>query len=452
MHAITRLAIIADDLTGASDSGVQLARKGLRTQVRLEEPGGEAAPAALDAVVVDTDSRALPREQAYARVREAAEALRQQGYTWIYKKLDSTLRGNVGAEIDAVLDAFGFAAAAIAPAYPKIGRTTSGGIHYVHGVPVHETEIGRDPKTPVPESGLRERLARQSARPAIRVELAALRGGDAVRRLIDETLERERSPLFLFDAETEEDLQRIAALVSVYGSRFLWCGSAGLAEWLPLRERSAVGGGAAGGPGGEEADRLPHGRPVMLVAGSLSRVTREQVAAASAAPGVAAVELNAAEAVAGGDRRKRELDRCAAALDRALQRGSDASLSAGTAPEQVRAAQEEGARHGIDPSDAAARIADALGAVVREVLSRHRLGGLVLTGGDTAKAVCRHLGVHGIELEGELEPGIPVGSLIGGELRFGGGRLRAVTKAGAFGRPESLLRAMNYLKGEGRID
>lgn len=126
MEEITldRIAVIADDLTGASDSGVQFARKGLRTQVIFDWLGLSDGKDSLDTVVIDTDSRSIPGSMAYDRVSQAAYVLKQKGFTSIYKKLDSTLRGNLGQEIKAVMDVYGFEAAAVVPAFPRIGRTT----------------------------------------------------------------------------------------------------------------------------------------------------------------------------------------------------------------------------------------------------------------------------------------------------------------------------------------
>src|SRR6476619_7377554 len=97
-----KLAIIADDLTGANDSGVQLARHGLKTTVLFDLDEGNINK--YEAVVFDTDSRSLTRKEAYNQVSRAANFLLNAGFTNIFKKLDSTMRGNIGAEIDALYD------------------------------------------------------------------------------------------------------------------------------------------------------------------------------------------------------------------------------------------------------------------------------------------------------------------------------------------------------------
>lgn len=426
-----RVSIIADDLTGASDSGVQLARKGLKTQVIFEWMGLSRETEGLDAIVIDTDSRALPGDTAYQRVKSAAEALKKAGFPWIYKKMDSTLRGNIGQEINAVMDACGFEAAFIAPAFPRIGRTTVNGIHYLNNTPIHETEIAKDPKTPVPKSEISQILSIQSGKASICVPLSTLRKGlETTYKVIQEELDRKET-LFIFDAESDADLKIIAQLMPMFDSRVLWAGSAGLAEFLPVN-------------GSRERQRRAYGSPdhgqVMLVAGSISAVTREQVSEVNRGPNVAAVELNPLVVIGSNDERSNEIERCCSELASALSRNLDISLYAGSSPEQVKSVKEKGARLGWNPSDASNQIADMLGEISSKIVNAYQVKGLVLTGGDTAKAVCKHLGVHGFELLDEVEAGIPYGTLLGDVS------LMAVTKAGAFGTNQSLVHAMHYLK------
>src|SRR5918999_3031963 len=151
-----RVAIIADDLTGAADTGVQFARAGYRTAVAFR--GAPIPPSEdLDAVALDTDSRALPPGFAAKRVISASRAVRDAPI--LYKKLDSTLRGPIAAELGAALGASGRERAVVAPAFPAAGRTTANGVQLVRGVPVHETEVRDDPRTPVREGHVPTLLA-----------------------------------------------------------------------------------------------------------------------------------------------------------------------------------------------------------------------------------------------------------------------------------------------------
>src|SRR5215212_3402647 len=149
-------AIISDDLTGAADTGVQFARAGYRTAVAFRD--APIPPAEdLHAVALDTDSRAMPAGFAAKRVLEAGHTVRDARL--VYKKLDSTLRGPVAAELAATLEATGRDRAVVAPAFPAAGRTTVDGVQLVRGLPVHETEARNDPRTPVREGHIPTLLA-----------------------------------------------------------------------------------------------------------------------------------------------------------------------------------------------------------------------------------------------------------------------------------------------------
>ncbi|MFC9089922.1 four-carbon acid sugar kinase family protein, partial [Nocardiopsis dassonvillei] len=142
-----RVAVVADDLTGAGDTAVQFLRAGWSTELQLSP-----APSTAEVVAVSTDSRALPAERAAHAADEAVRRLRGAGAARLYKKVDSTLRGPIRAEIDATLAAWSpGAVAVVCPAFPATGRTVRDGVLLVDGVEVHRTAVGRDPVTPVTE-------------------------------------------------------------------------------------------------------------------------------------------------------------------------------------------------------------------------------------------------------------------------------------------------------------
>ena len=134
------IGVIADDLTGAAELGAVGLRHGLRAEVIVNgKPGGKA-----DLVCVDTDSRSQTSEEAAKRAAAAAKMLQQAGVKWIYKKVDSILRGQVIAEIEAVMQQLGLQRALLAPANPSLGRTIQDGKYFVRGKPIHKTEFVRD--------------------------------------------------------------------------------------------------------------------------------------------------------------------------------------------------------------------------------------------------------------------------------------------------------------------
>src|SRR5215212_10845330 len=216
-----RVAIIADDLTGAADTGVQLARAGYRTAVAFRDAPMPPAED-LDAVALDTDSRAMPAGFAAKRVLEAGRAVRRARI--VYKKLDSTLRGPIAAELAAALGASGRGRAVVAPAFPSANRTTVDGVQLVRGVPVHETEARNDPRTPVHEGHVPTLLA--AAFPSV----ASLSAEDlADPAIVHQALED--AVCVVADAARDEDLEALVRTVPD-PHEVLWAGSAGLAVAL----------------------------------------------------------------------------------------------------------------------------------------------------------------------------------------------------------------------------
>jgi uncharacterized protein YgbK (DUF1537 family) len=138
------IGVIADDLTGAAELGAVGLRHGLRAEiVRHGPPSGKA-----DLVCVDTDSRSCEPVEAGKRAAAAAQLLHNTGAEWIYKKVDSVLRGQVTAEVEAVMEQLQLNRALLLPANPSLGRVIRDGQYFVRGRPIHKTEFARDPEYP----------------------------------------------------------------------------------------------------------------------------------------------------------------------------------------------------------------------------------------------------------------------------------------------------------------
>ncbi len=395
-----RAAIIADDLTGAADTGVQLARADYRTAVAFR--GSPMPPAEdLDAVALDTDSRAMPAGFAAKRVVEAGHAVRDARL--VYKKLDSTLRGPIAAELAAALEATGRDRAVVAPAFPSAGRTTVYGVQLVRGVPVHETEAKNDPRTPVREGHIPTLLA--TAFPSVRtLGVEDLADPTTVRRVLGD------ARCVVADAARDEDLEALVRAVPD-PSEVLWAGSAGLAL--------ALGTVYPGPQVGKPTAALAPVRTVLVVVGSLSEVARGQLRSLAEEYRCATVPVAGRFSAVGE-----------------TLRVARAALSGGACA-AVHSTDDR------DPSGAASFV-EALAEVVAGLSEEGLFDALVLTGGETAVGVARRLGAVGIRLEEEVETGIPTGSLIGSDP------YRVVTKAGGFGKPDTLVKVVEGLLGEGK--
>jgi len=421
-----RLGVIADDLTGANDTGVQFARHGARTLVPLDWHDLSTLGRGADVIVLNTNSRAVPPDVAARRARVAAEALRKARVEAIYKKIDSTFRGNVGAELDAILDVYPTPLTVLAPSFPPAGRAVRDGILTVRGIPVHRTAIGRDPVTPVRESHLPSLLGRQLRRPIYPLCLATLRGPASQSATAIKAWREGPAGVVLADAVTPRDLDRLAALLAREGLVQVVVGSAGLAAAL-----SAV----LPWPHRRQQLHPATSGPVLLVVGSPNPMSLEQVTWVERRDRATAVRATIREVVAGGDRFRRELDRVVGKVQAEILAGRDTVLTLAQRP-----ASASKTRRPLRPS-ASGALSEFLGRATRLATRGTTLGALLLCGGDIAIAVCRALRAEGIELLGEVEAGVPWGRLVGGELPD----LPTITKAGGFGEPPTFARAIRFL-------
>lgn len=247
------LAILADDLTGACDTGCLFAGAGA-VPVTVWPSGARVEAARIH--VVDTESRRLTASDAAARVTHAAHACPAPRS---FKKIDSTFRGPIGAEVEALLAAAGATCALVCPAFPAQRRTVVDGMLRVDGVPVGESGIQ-------PTSSLVDLLRPQLTRPIARVSLADVRAG---RDALAERLARFGGFVVVADAETDGDLDALVDAALALEAAPLLVGAAGLARALAarlgvLRERVA----------------LPPARRWLVIAGSVHPATRRQIQAA----------------------------------------------------------------------------------------------------------------------------------------------------------------------------
>ncbi len=396
---MTFVAVIADDLTGAADTGVQFCRPD--APVLLTDrvpPRREAAGLALY-----TRTRAADETAARRRLTAVGRALAALGPHRVYKKIDSCLRGNIGAETEALMAALQMEASFIAPAFPDMGRTTVDDIHRVDGVPVAQTEIARDPVTPVRDARLSHNVRRQARLPVAHVGLPLLEA--PWKKLADHVaaLLAQGARHLVFDAAERRHLDSVARLLRSLRRRILPVGSAGLAA-------SIAGRTAAGEAPPPAVDRLTG--PALVVCGSAAARSHRQIDVLARERGWRVLTVSPQRLT---DRR-----RCAVLTQRAA-----GALAGGHLALRVAAPAPGDGGKAVSPQELCRRLAAAAAAVVRAA----RPGGLVVTGGDTADALFREMGVEGMRLRGEVLTGLAAGELAGGA--FDG--LATVTKAGAFG-------------------
>ncbi len=394
------VGIVADDLTGAADTAVAFLAGGVSAVAIWPDRAVEPVwiPPAADVLAVVTRSREADAEYARAITRDVVSRFRQAGVATLYKKIDSTLRGHVGDEARAAIDAWHPGSlAVVAPAFPGVGRTTVDGRQLVDGLP-----LARRAFLPAlfEEAGISTRCA----------DLACVRSV-ALESTLRECRHRTATAV-VCDAETDEDLRAIARAGARLGPAIVWVGSGGLAR-------------AIAADVGTVRPRVPRSAtslsgPILIVAGSTSAVARAQaddVAGAGVRRVIVPVGVLASGSVTADADFARD-------IEAHLRSGEDVLVTLGS---------DDGGT-GADDSRLTARLGELLQPCASAV------GSLILTGGDTAVGVLQAWGTTALRLVEEIEPGVVLSETIGARA------MPVVTKAGSFGDRGTLTRVRKGLR------
>lgn len=408
------LLIIADDFTGALDTGVQFAAHGATTRVVVDgtfDPGYAAAD--VQVLVLDAETRHRSPREAYEAVFRIVASAVEARVPFIYKKTDSGLRGNIGSELAAVLDAAEAKVLPFIPAFPAMNRTTRKGVHYVEGLPVAQSVFGRDPFEPVKFSDVRSVIAQQTERRSAAVEVGQEPVGWGIH---------------VYDAETDDDLLRIGRSLGREGLR-LSAGCAGFASVLVDIL------GLRGNP--PEVPRLPSS--FLVVCGSVNPVTRLQMDCAEQC-GFWRVRLNMEQKL---DPSWLESGECASSVQDWLLRLKQVGrmiLESGD-PEEGLNTQRFAAQNGLSMERVRVGISSALATLTKALMDSGLNATLMSIGGDTLLALMQAVGVRELVPVCEVAEGVVLTS-----FRYGSEDYCIVTKSGGFGEPDLLCRLAERLQ------
>lgn len=402
---MVKLLVLADDFTGSLDTGVQFRAKG--TRIRFGSPNHryfDHLEEDVQVLIVDTESRHLPPHEAAALVRQVVSDAVAAGVRYIYKKTDSGLRGNIGAELGAALEASGKPVLHFIPAYPQIGRTTKNGIHYIKGIPVGESVFARDPFNPVLHSAVPEVIAEQC-------DAAVTTAGEPF----------PVKGIAVHDAENEADLTAIAAKLKQEDSLSLLAGCAGFASVLPrLLELEPA------------EDTPPAFFPRLLtVCGSINPITLEQLEAAEA-EGVPHIRLTSRQKLEenwldtpeGQDTLRQWVQIIASHPSTVVNCDGTAD------PEALEALRRE---LGLSFEQMRCRIAETMGSILKALLDAGTEATLLVTGGDTLLAAMNRLGQEELIPIREITPGVVLS-----RIRYSGKEYNLLSKSGGFGTKDLL--------------
>lgn len=407
---MSKFLIIADDFTGANDTGVKLTEEGMPVNVFFS--AFNIVPNI--SCVLDTETRNDSEKAAYEKVKTILNSVDINQFDFIYKKIDSTLRGNIIPEIKAISECFLPDYIVFAPALPALGRQVMNKRLLVNGIELKKTEFAHDPIKPVKIDNIESILTKYFG--ANNVQYYSLRD---LRNNLELDLSKK---CFGFDTENDDDLGHITTLFHNLRGKILWVGSSGLIEGMVKKNKSSA--------------------PAIALVGSVSNKTRKQILYAKE-NGLEIISLPVYEIYKSED--------YSSYVDQALhvlKSGKNLALVSSASLERanLKKTRMQFKVAGFSKSEMEEIVQRTLAGICRRVVKKFPVSGLFVTGGATAQNILRMVKAQGTVIKEEVALGMPLLTITGGE--FDG--INMISKAGAFGDPSLIMFGLNKLRTLGK--
>lgn len=424
-----KTVIIADDLTGANDTGAILAQDGMKVGTILKTSDMNQFKD-FDVLCISTNSRGMLSAEAYEKVKNAANLFENKNDLFFSKRIDSTLRGNVGAEIDSIIETLGNDTIAIVVAsFPNSGRVSIGDLLLVNGVPLEKTEVAKDPTSPVKSSRVTEIVKKQSKYTVGYISLDKVLKGQKV--IKDEVLEKAKNnKIIVIDAQTVNDIDEIAKGCIETKLKFAAIDpgtfTAAVARVLFKKE--------------EEVKTVGK---ILCGIGSASNLTREQVNFLKLERNPLIVKVNTVEFL-NKDLKEKEIDRV---VNEVIEKEGNYSILVVTTTideKDVLDFSEIKNTYNLNKKECANIITDAIATIVHKIIDKlgNKIGGVYTSGGDVSEDFCTKIEAAGFDVKDEVIPLAIYNKVIGGV--FDG--MPMITKGGLVGDKETLVTCVDYLE------
>lgn len=428
MAIIDSTIIVADDLTGANDTALQYFKKGCSTRIVIDCDYNFSEENNVDIWAVSTESRNIDKTEAVEKVATISEKLSKSlNIENFYKKIDSTLRGNTGAEIVTLLEVSKKDAVIIAPAYIEEGRSTVGGYQLLNGLPIERTQCALDPKAPIYESYipdiLKKDLNSQIASLIDTIELNTVtKGAGPITLKINELIQKGKKILIL-DATSNTDLEQIALAIDKCNYDILPCGSAGLANAL----NKNIGEDIINHP----IEHIPN-IARLIISGSATQLTYNQIKKLKEEnKNIFFVDLKTKDIISGIN------EDMINNISSKLNEGIDVVVHCSDIKDEIHLeeAKDELIDAGIAKCDFPSIITNFLAELCYEINLKSKFI-LITIGGETSFKCAKKINCTYLEILDAIMPAIPLCMDIHGKI--------IITKSGNFGSNTTLIDILNY--------
>ena len=410
------IGVIADDLTGATTTGVLLARSGAKTTVffNVEAAKTNINSSSLDAILISSNSRALPPDEAYEKVSDAIKTLQSMNVSFFSKRIDTTMRGGIGVEIDAMLDYMDEGTVAVVvPAMPQSKRILVGGYSIIDSVALVDTPVAQDVRTPFLENYIPKLLDGQSRRKIGCVTLESILSGKIETKKALKTARHNGADIIVVDAVTLDHIELIAKACLELKWNILAVDPGPFTSKLAFCRKLIH----------EEKDNIPietadeTGKFVLIAPGSATPVTKKQMEVLCQDNRHKRISINPISLIDGGDVALAEIDITLNHVSSVFENENPRVILLETAlHDELLNLDIEDKKRGYASGMSANRINSGLGnivAMIIEDLGRDKIAGIYTTGGDTMVNVCYQLEAECIEVLDYVIPQTDVCRMLG---------------------------------------
>ncbi|MGL5329444.1 MAG: four-carbon acid sugar kinase family protein [Peptostreptococcaceae bacterium] len=425
-----KLYVIADDLTGANATSVLLAKEGFKCSTFINsELLNDENMSTCDVIAISTDSRGITSDEAYKKVSD--EVKRVKHLNPIYtKRIDSTLRGNIGKEIDAIIDNCEDSIAIVVASYPDSGRISIGGFLLVNSVPLQKTLVAKDPKCPVTNSNVNEIIQAQTKYKVGKIEISDVLKGEVILSDRIKSLAKEGNKIIVIDAVTNDEIDIIAKASKLSNLNIIPVDPGPFTKCL-MNEKY-----------GEAI--VEQGKKVFFAIGSVSKTTIGQIEDLVASKKPALIKVDPLKLI-NDDLIEAEIERVLHIIDEKLKEDkiNIIGISTTTREDEVLNLKELSIELGLDEEEISVKINKGLATITESSLeiSKSSIGALYTSGGDVTMEVMKKLEVEGIDIKDEIIPLAVYGRFIGGKYP----NMPAITKGGLIGDQKTLSKCIDYL-------
>ena len=416
-----KLVIIADDLTGALDTGVQFSKKNMSVIVTTDlNFNFEEFSKEIDVIVIDTESRHIPNDEAKKRVKSVLSKLDKEKIKFFYKKTDSTLRGNIGSEIEGFMEGLNINEVSFIPAFPLSKRTVKDGILYVDNIKLAETQFAMDILNPVTDSFIPDIINKQSK---IKVEIKDINEDFASQNTKDKNI-------YIFDSENMDEMENIGKVLHNKNRLYYTVGNAGFAEVLTHYIKSDT----------KKEDIILEDDRILFVCGSVNITSLKQCKYAEKI-GYYSNSLKFSDIILEDYKNCNNYISDKEYLKEKINNNKKFLLRTSDSEDVIKKAVEYTKKNNISMENLTSNIANSTGQLVSDLIKEQNIKNLIIFGGDTLMGILKNIGCHYIIPISEIFPGVVFTKAVGKNSV-----VNVITKAGGFGEENIIEKVNEFLE------